>query len=97
MEPPGDNAAQRTSATYRLAVEDIDFLQRDEMRPIRLALEYAKVALSLACSAGCRCSRHRSHRSGGALLWRCPESNCPEAGEWFQWGEQPAPVCGRGA
>jgi uncharacterized protein (TIGR00730 family) len=47
MEPPGDNAAQRTSATYRLAVEDIDFLQRAEMRPIRLALEYAKVALCL--------------------------------------------------
>ena len=49
MEPPTDSTAQRASATYRLAVEDIDFLQRDEMRPIRLALEYAKVAL---CAAG---------------------------------------------
>jgi hypothetical protein len=39
--------AQSKSASYRLAVEDIDFLLRDEMRAIRFALEYAKAELSL--------------------------------------------------
>ena len=39
--------AQAKSASYRLAVEDTDFLLRDEMRAIRFALEYAKAEFSL--------------------------------------------------
>jgi uncharacterized protein (TIGR00730 family) len=42
-----DNTAQRRSASYKLAVEDVDFLLRDEVRDIRFALEYAKVELAL--------------------------------------------------
>lgn len=37
-----DNTRQRQSPSYRLPVEDTDFLLRDEMRDIRFALEYAK-------------------------------------------------------
>jgi uncharacterized protein (TIGR00730 family) len=39
--------AQINSPSYRLAVEDQDFLLRDEMRPTRFALEYAKAELAL--------------------------------------------------
>ena len=42
-----DNAAQKRSASYRLPVEDIDFLLRDEMRDIRFALEYSKAEFGL--------------------------------------------------
>lgn len=42
-----DNTAQRRSASYKLAVEDVDFLLRDEVRDIRFALEYSKVELAL--------------------------------------------------
>src|SRR6185295_4501384 len=42
-----DNGEQRRSASYRLPVEDLDFLLRDEMRAIRFALEYAKAELAL--------------------------------------------------
>ena len=42
-----DNGAQRRSASYRLAVEDQDFLLRDELRAIRFALEYQKAELAL--------------------------------------------------
>src|SRR5262245_41947208 len=42
-----DNGKQRRSASYRLPVEDLDFLLRDEMRAIRFALEYAKAELAL--------------------------------------------------
>ena len=45
--PPPDSAAQRASPSYRLAVEDTDFLLRDEMRAMRFGLEYAKAELSL--------------------------------------------------
>jgi len=41
-----DNAAQRRSKSYRLPVEDVEFLLRDEMRAVRFALEYAKAELS---------------------------------------------------
>jgi uncharacterized protein (TIGR00730 family) len=44
---PLDNATQLASASYRLAVEDTEFLQREEMRSIRLALEYSKAELAL--------------------------------------------------
>ncbi len=37
-----DNETQKSSPSFRLAVEDVDFLLRDEMRDIRFALEYAK-------------------------------------------------------
>jgi uncharacterized protein (TIGR00730 family) len=37
----------RTTAAYRLAVEDADFLMRDEMRATRFALEYQKVDLAM--------------------------------------------------
>jgi uncharacterized protein (TIGR00730 family) len=42
-----DNTAQRRSPSYKLPVEDVDFLLRDEMRDIRFALEYAKAELLL--------------------------------------------------
>jgi len=42
-----DNTPQKHSASYRLPVEDPDFLLRDEMRDIRFALEYAKAELGL--------------------------------------------------
>ncbi len=42
-----DNSSQKHAASYRLAVEDPDFLLRDEMRDIRFALEYAKADLGM--------------------------------------------------
>jgi hypothetical protein len=42
-----DNTAQRRARSYKLPVEDMDFLLRDEMRDIRFALEYAKAELLL--------------------------------------------------
>jgi uncharacterized protein (TIGR00730 family) len=42
-----DNEAQRRSKSYLLPIEDADFLLRDEVRPLRFALEYAKPELSL--------------------------------------------------
>ncbi len=42
-----DNGSQRQSRSYLLAVEDATFLLRDEMRPIRFALEYGKPELLL--------------------------------------------------
>lgn len=49
MTGPDDNAdtPQTRAQAYRLAVEDTEFLLRDEMRDIRFALEYAKTELSL--------------------------------------------------
>ena len=44
MEEPN---AQAKSPSYLLAVEDTQFLLRDEMRAIRFALEYAKAELAL--------------------------------------------------
>ncbi|WP_369413549.1 LOG family protein [Caldovatus aquaticus] len=44
---PADNSAQRNSPSYRLAVEDTAFLLREELRPLRFALEYAKPDLIL--------------------------------------------------
>ena len=44
MEKP---SAQGKSASSLLAVEDTEFLLRDEMRPIRFALEYGKAELLL--------------------------------------------------
>lgn len=42
-----DNAAQRLSRSYILPVEDTQLLLRDEMRPVRFALEYGKAELLL--------------------------------------------------
>jgi uncharacterized protein (TIGR00730 family) len=42
-----DNTRQKQSPSYRLPVEDTDFLLRDEMRDIRFALEYAKAEFLL--------------------------------------------------
>src|SRR3954454_4003174 len=41
------NNAQMASPSYRLAVEDPDFLRRDEARPLRFAMEYEKAELAL--------------------------------------------------
>ena len=41
------DTAQTRARSYRLPVEDQDFLLRDEMRSIRFALEYSKAELSL--------------------------------------------------
>jgi uncharacterized protein (TIGR00730 family) len=43
---PG-NGDQMRSASYKLAVEDTEFLLRDEMRSMRFAMEYAKPELLL--------------------------------------------------
>ncbi|MBS0241733.1 MAG: LOG family protein [Proteobacteria bacterium] len=42
-----DNDAQRTSQSYRLAIADVDFLLRDELRAQRFALEFSKADLAL--------------------------------------------------
>jgi uncharacterized protein (TIGR00730 family) len=42
-----DDERQIDSPSYRLAVEDQDFLLRDEMRAFRFGMEYAKAELSL--------------------------------------------------
>ena len=42
-----DSTAQRASPSYRLPVEDTDFLLRDEVRAVRFALEYEKAELVL--------------------------------------------------
>ena len=47
MTQTPSNTAQRRSRSYKLPVEDLEFLLRDEMRDIRFALEYAKAELLL--------------------------------------------------
>lgn len=42
-----DGADHKKLRSYLLAVEDTEFLQRDELRPLRLALEFNKVDLML--------------------------------------------------
>lgn len=42
-----DNSLQKRAPSYRLPVEDTDFLLREEMRDIRFALEFAKADLGL--------------------------------------------------
>jgi hypothetical protein len=42
-----DTSPQSKSASYRLAVEDTDFLLRDELRGVRFQLEYAKAEVML--------------------------------------------------
>jgi uncharacterized protein (TIGR00730 family) len=42
-----DNGAQKHSRSYLLAVEDQEFLLRDEMRPFRFGMEYAKAEYEL--------------------------------------------------
>jgi uncharacterized protein (TIGR00730 family) len=44
---PTDSSEQVSSSSYLLAVEDKEFLLRDEMRAFRFALEYAKAELML--------------------------------------------------
>jgi uncharacterized protein (TIGR00730 family) len=44
---PSDSSAQMNSPSYLLAIEDKDFLLRDELRAIRFALEYAKAEVML--------------------------------------------------
>jgi len=46
MPIPG-NGPQTASPSYRLAVEDPDFLRSDEMRAMRFAMEYAKAEIAL--------------------------------------------------
>lgn len=43
----GDKEPQRRSRSYLLAVEDQEFLESDEMRGLRLALEFGKVERAL--------------------------------------------------
>jgi uncharacterized protein (TIGR00730 family) len=42
-----DNGTQKNSRSYLLAVEDQEFLLRDEMRPFRFGMEYAKAEYEL--------------------------------------------------
>ena len=42
-----NNGAQKGSRSYLLAVEDPEFLLRDEMRPFRFGMEYAKAEYAL--------------------------------------------------
>jgi uncharacterized protein (TIGR00730 family) len=43
-----DSIAQTQSSSYRLAYDDLDFIMRDELRPIRLQLELLKPELAQA-------------------------------------------------
>jgi len=45
--PMPNNGAQKHSRSYLLAVEDQEFLLRDEMRPFRFGMEYAKAEYEL--------------------------------------------------
>ena len=45
--PMPNNGAQKKSSSYLLAVEDQEFLLRDEMRPFRFGMEYAKAEYEL--------------------------------------------------
>lgn len=45
--PFENDAAQRRARSYKLPVEDTDFLLRDELRGVRFQLEYAKAELLL--------------------------------------------------
>jgi uncharacterized protein (TIGR00730 family) len=45
--PTASNRAQLDSPSYVLPAADVDFLLRDEMRPVRFQLEYAKADLLL--------------------------------------------------
>ncbi len=47
MDEPPRNTAQMDSPSYRLAVQDPDFLLREELRALRFQLEYAKADLLL--------------------------------------------------
>ncbi|MFD0987960.1 LOG family protein [Methyloligella solikamskensis] len=42
-----EEASEEKGRTHRLAFEDLDFLRSDEMRPLRLALEFSKADLAL--------------------------------------------------
>ena len=42
-----DNGAQKRSHSYLLAIEDREFMLRDEMRPFRFGMEYAKAEYAL--------------------------------------------------
>jgi uncharacterized protein (TIGR00730 family) len=42
-----DSGPQMKSPSYRLAIEDVDFLLRDEMRSLRFAMEFSKPDLLL--------------------------------------------------
>ncbi len=42
-----DNGAQKRSRSFLLAIEDRDFLLRDEMRPFRFGMEFAKAEYAL--------------------------------------------------
>ncbi|MBI3446499.1 MAG: 3-isopropylmalate dehydrogenase, partial [Magnetospirillum sp.] len=42
---PGASSAQTASPSYRLAFEDVDFLLRQDLRPVRLQLELLKPEL----------------------------------------------------
>ena len=42
-----DNTRQKASASYRLPIEDTDFILRDEMRAFRFGMEYSKAELVL--------------------------------------------------
>jgi hypothetical protein len=46
-----DNGAQKRSRSFLLAVEDQEFLLRDEMRPFRFGMEYAKAESRCATGA----------------------------------------------
>jgi uncharacterized protein (TIGR00730 family) len=47
MNTVEDKVADAQSRSYLLAFEDTEFLQSDEMRPLRLALEFRKIDLAL--------------------------------------------------
>jgi uncharacterized protein (TIGR00730 family) len=42
-----DKKSENTEGAYRLAFEDLEFLESDAMRPLRLALEFSKIDLAL--------------------------------------------------
>ena len=46
-------SAQTASPSYRLPVEDQDFLKSDEMRAMRFAMEFAKAEICAAPTGAC--------------------------------------------
>jgi hypothetical protein len=63
-----DNAAQKASPSYRLAVEDRDFLLRDEMR----ALRFGMLSGASDILGACPCNRMRNGGEAKAFRYSSP-------------------------
>ena len=75
-----DSSAQLQSASYRVPIADLDFQLRDEMRGVRLMLEYAKADLLLR-EAGIRST---------IIVFGSSRAPSPEAAELLLRAASPA-------